>query len=584
MCRPLAMLAVVALDVAFAGVLCAANIDSNLAASPATQAGGGGCYPVGLDPGPEDPLNVFDPEWAAIDVGTHSPPVADPITLHGTVALSKINEIGDYPASHEGDDQNTFLIVDPADMSFVATGNLGPHGEEAGQLEVEWEIAKYPLFAWAGAGDRMTTVGRWIWDCGHADPDPVGACSVTTSQACVVAADCAPPACPGCMPGQTCGGVTFNYHSELHPPQALAVSRTGQGFAFAKKPRGGRPATRTDVWISPDGGGAGDRCVVTHRPNPLDLVFVTNCFPLAEPLANVNASDFAFDVPLPPRPPGRSRRPRVRVYDRTPRRLPRPAVTTTFVDGPAPFVHAVVDMTTPVRGRLPSMVGKTIVAGWRGDRTPTTRLAVRVTAIEILNPLKPLRPAVPLKQRCSASTAQDCSAMPCPAGESCLSLGGPVPGWEVFVEINGIWQRLAGLEDVQTPRTVRQRRRFDVALPVDGALHLHASGRSLDCRETLYGMSLARILGLYGIATDGPACLLAASHDIGELDLSFPGPDFGSGGGSAAHVTQSLGGAGGSCTAAPAELCLTDADCPGGTTCAVSGGSYKLHYTISKRR
>src|SRR5262249_41335311 len=149
---------------------------------------------------------------------------------------------------------------------------------------------------------------------------------------------------------------------------------------------------------------------------------------------------------------GRPRRPRVRVFDRTPRGLPSPAVTTTFVDGPAPVVHAVVAMTRAVRGRLPSMVGKTIIAGWRGERRPTTHLMVRVTAIEALNPLKPAQPAVPLKKRCSATTAQDCSGTPCPAGESCLSLSGPVPGWEVFVEVNGIWQRLAGLEDVQTPR------------------------------------------------------------------------------------------------------------------------------------
>src|SRR3989442_231722 len=123
MYRLLAVLAVVALGVAFPGVLRAANIDSNLAPSPAAQASGGGCYPVGLDPGPADPLNPFDTEWAAIDVVTNSPPVAVTITLQGTVALSKITEIGDYPARQEGDDKNSFLIVDPADMSFVATGN-----------------------------------------------------------------------------------------------------------------------------------------------------------------------------------------------------------------------------------------------------------------------------------------------------------------------------------------------------------------------------------------------------------------------------------------------------------------------------
>src|SRR5438552_1390623 len=128
----------------------------------------------------------------------------------------------------------------------------------------------YPLFAWAGTGDRMTTVGRWIWDCGHGNPDPEGACSSTASQACALDSDCASPACVGCIAGETCVGTVFNYHSELHPPQAVAVSRPGAGHAFSRRRKGGRLATRTDVWITAGGGGAGDRCVVTHHANPLD--------------------------------------------------------------------------------------------------------------------------------------------------------------------------------------------------------------------------------------------------------------------------------------------------------------------------
>ena len=31
------------------------------------------------------------------------------------------------------------------------------------------------------------------------------------------------------------------------------------------------------------------------------------------------------------------------------------------------------------------------------------------------------------------------------------------------------------------------------------------------------------------------------------------------------------------------QLCLTAADCPSGETCTVTGGSYRLHYTISRR-
>src|SRR5207249_900263 len=141
-------------------------------------------------------------------------------------------------------------------------------------------------------------------------------------------------------------------------------------------------------------------------------------------------------------------------------------VTTTFVDGTPPHVHAVVDMTSPVRGRLPRTVGKTIFTGWRRDQTPVTRLLVHLTAIEILNPLKPVAPAMDEKKRCSVTTAQDCSATPCPRGEKCLTLGGPIPGWELFFETNGDWRRrgrlVLGHHEPALPRRCRLPERRDV--------------------------------------------------------------------------------------------------------------------------
>jgi len=561
----------------------AAYIDSNDAVSTETQMNGGGCYPPSNSGPPTEQLNLLNPEWAAIDVGAHLPPESDPVALHGTVVFAKINEGGDDPGNHDSDDQNTLIDVDAADMGLVATGNVGPHGEEAGTLEWELEIGKYPLFAWAGPGDRITTVGRWIWDCGHPDPDPLGTCSTTMSQQCVLDSDCAAPGCPTCLPGETCVGTVWNYHSEIHPPQAVAVTRLGGGYSPGRR-RVGRRATRTDVWITPDGGGAGDRCVVTHQADSLQQATI-ECFPLSQPLANVNASDFAFDLPLPPRPAGDTRPPRVKVRDQTPSGLPRPAVTTTFVDGPTPVVHAVVNMTTPIAGQLPSMVGKAIIARWRGDRTPMARVRLQVTAIDILNPLKPVHPAVSQRMRCSETSSQDCSATPCPPGETCRTFGGPIPGWEVFLEANGNWQKLAGLEGIVAPGSVPQRLRYDEAVPTTGGvLRLHATGHSLDCRESVYGMSIRRDLEIFGI-TDTLACLQdAESHDVGELDLTFTAAALPPRGQSASYVTQSVGGAGGSCSTTASQLCLTDADCPDGEMCDVTGGAYRLHYTITRKR
>jgi len=576
-------LVVVGLPLILAPLSLAAYRDSNEAVSAQTQANGGGCYPVSRTGPPTEMLNLLNPEWAAIDVGSHLPPESDPATLHGTVVFAKINEGGDDPGDHDSDDQNTLIDVDAADMGLLATGNVGPHGEEAGNLEWELEIGKYPLFAWAGHGDRITTVGRWIWDCGHPDPDPLGTCSSTMSQQCIVDSDCRQPGCPTCLPAETCVGTVFNYHSEIHPPQAVAVTRLGGGYSFSSRRRAGRRATRTDLWITPDGGGAGDRCVVTHQPDSSQQATI-ECFPLSQPLANVNASNVAVDIPLPPRPANATRPPRVKVFDRTPAGLPQPGVTTIFVDGPTPVVHTVVAMTTPVGGVLPSNVGKTIIAAWRGDRTRVARTRVQVTAIEILNALKPVHPATSERMRCSETSTQDCSATPCPPGETCRKFGGTIPGWEVFLEANGNWQKLAGLEGIVAPGTVPQSLVYDEAIPLTGGvLRLHATGHSLDCRESVYGMSIRRDVEIFG-PTDTLACLLdAESHDIGDFDLTLDAATLPAPGKSASYVTQSVGGAGGSCSTSTGQLCLTDADCPSGETCAVTGGSYRLHYTIRRR-
>jgi hypothetical protein len=574
------LLAVITLALAGATRAPAAFIDSNLAVSPTTHLGGGGCYPVSITPGLLDMLVLINPEWAAVDVGAHMPPLSDPVTLHGTVNLSKINEGGDFPGDHVTDDQNTLATLDAADQGFISTGNVGPEGVEAGQIELEWEISSYPLFAWAGTGDRYTGRGRWIWDCGHPSANPDGQCSTTTMQACIIDSDCAPPNCPSCVGGETCTNVTFNYHSELHPPQAVAITRT-HGYRPAKRMRFGRRGTRTDVWISPDGGGAGDACVLTHHANASDLLS-ENCFPFSQPIANVNDQDFSFQIPLPPRPAGNTSPPHVVVFDRTPKGLPRAPVTTTFIDGPNPVVLAVVHTTQPIGGQLPSKIGKIIFARWQHDPTPVTHVRVRVTGIEIVNPLKPVTPAVSLRKRCSTTTSQDCSATPCPGGETCLTLGGPTPGWQIYLEANGDWREVPALDTVAAPGMIPLNLVYDLGLLPGDTLHLHATGKSLGCLEAqLYGRSLAADLALYGLF-DGATCLVDMSHDIGSFDLTYNAPDFGAGKPPISYVTQSVGGDGGHCSTTTGQLCLVDADCPTGETCAETGGAFKLHYTINR--
>src|SRR5262249_47231938 len=129
-------------------------------------------------------------------------------------------------------------------------------------------------------------------------------CSVSSSHQCVLDGDCRPPICASCGASETCVGTHYGYSSELHPPYATAAIRQGRGAVVTRRP-GGRavPATRVDVFVSPDAAGAGDRCILTHRDPDAALLGV-ECFPLAQRVATLNAQDFTFDVPLPPQPPG----------------------------------------------------------------------------------------------------------------------------------------------------------------------------------------------------------------------------------------------------------------------------------------
>jgi hypothetical protein len=206
-----------------------------------------------------------------------------------------------------------------------------------------------------------------------------------------------------------------------------------------------------------------------------------------------------------------------------------------------------------------------------------------VTGIEILNALKPVTPVVSERKRCSVTTAQDCSATPCPAGQDCRTWGGNIEGWEVFLEVNGDWRSLDQLADVSAPVTVPEAVAYDLALPAGEPLRLHATGHSLDCRETMYDQSLSTDLQIFGF-TDGVNCLLAESHDVGDFELALGDVDLPARHRSKSYVTQSIGGKGGACSTTTSQLCLTTADCPSGETCVVTGGSYKLHYTIVRRR
>lgn len=487
-------------------------LDSSLA----LRSNGGGCTPFGIAAALADPTNPADfqnvlqrlvavnPEWApVVDGGTG--PDSTPVLIHGTAIDSHLSTT-DFPSTHVFIDQNTDILLDPEDAGCAATGNATAELGDLGtirqpHLEMEWEAGRYPAWAWAGPGDRVVALGRWIFDCGHEDAVP-GVCSGTTD-ACILDTDCAA--------GVTCLGVVFNYHSELHPPQAVAVIRAGRSAAMLTSGKQSAvtamPATRADVFVSSDGGGAGDRCVLTPVPSLGALLFAQNCFPFDHPLAPINAFDFEFDVDLPVPHQGS-----VPVWNVVARADQAPAVPADVRIEPVsgsgkPRLHVTVLMTEPVNGVMPTGYASTIFAGWElPSALPVQHVRVTIDGIEIANPLTHVTP-VPL----------------------------PSPGtWRIEASVNGEWQRFADV-----PATVGSHGAnlvYDQLLLPDGQLTVHAQAESQGCEDFVRGQPLGQIVGFFtglaggdtlvGLQLAG-ACDFDVEIDDGEIDVAFGGPRFG---------------------------------------------------------
>ena len=535
----------------------AAPVDSDLAAAQS----GGGCYPTGINPAVLDMLTLINPEWAPIVNGQ----VVDsaPVLVHGTVHGMHGDTSGDFPATHVRADVNHFVALDPADADRLATGN------DDLLLHFEWEAGAYPAWAWAGTGDRVVGLGRWIFDCGHPGTTP-GTCTGSSATGCFIDGDCSS--------GATCAGEHFGYSAELHPPYATAAIRSGRGAIVSSRPNATAvPAVKADIYVSPDAGGAGDRCILTHRASAGDLLSV-QCFPLSQPMATINAQDFEFDLPLPPQP-AHGKLNRLVITQPPPGGVGARIRVKRQLKNSPPSLHVIVRLTRPVQGRLPTGYAGTIVAGWLHDPTPLTHVRVSAQAVVINNALQPATPVAP--KGCSTSDTPCNTSADCPSGESCWGAD-PVRSWVLQAAVNGEWQFLSGLDVVSTGDVIPQTVVYDQYLPASGAVHLEMNGVAHECVDTLYGKSLALDLGNFGFVK-GLLCLNSTAHPAGSIDVTYPGPDFGAGaGGSADYETTSVGGQGGHCSLTSGLLCVVSDDCPTGESCLTTGGAVALRYRIER--
>ena len=118
--------------------------------------------------------------------------------FYGYAAYTHVAD-SDLPTDHDWHDFNAYLYLDEdaypnnSDTNFEATANyLVPlafpfwRPNQTKVMEVEWDSTYLPQRFWPVAGDRLWMKGHFIWDCGHPD----------------------------------------GYHNEIHPPKAIAFTRS----------------------------------------------------------------------------------------------------------------------------------------------------------------------------------------------------------------------------------------------------------------------------------------------------------------------------------------------------------------------
>ena len=121
------------------------------------------------------------PTW--VYVNDHDAPATGPPPpqqrLEGVVSSRYFPQLAshpteeDLPTVHRAYDFNFNVLPDRAYRRLLGgdpaahTGNFEGKGTSTGRVHVEREQSALPMFAWPEPGDRVASVGSWIWDCGH---------------------------------------------------------------------------------------------------------------------------------------------------------------------------------------------------------------------------------------------------------------------------------------------------------------------------------------------------------------------------------------------------------------------------------
>jgi uncharacterized protein DUF11/thrombospondin type 3 repeat protein len=237
-------------------------------------------------------VDIPDPGWVLVDPAQRFRSVTGQVikTKPGGVNMGTRVTHTDFAFSHDSHDVNVFVQVDPGQENILS--DVGhPNDEDPVSsaadlltptiLELEWETGTrpdergpgapertFPRWAWPNPGDRVWANGNWIFDCGH---------------------------------GKSVAGVSHK-RTELHPPRAIASMRE-QVRTLPDTGSTPVPVTATDLYIHGQAGVVTDLLVCS----PAALINQGSCDIAPEPhRGNPIDDDFAFDVPLPPRPSPRA--------------------------------------------------------------------------------------------------------------------------------------------------------------------------------------------------------------------------------------------------------------------------------------
>ena len=185
----------------------------------------------------------------------------------------------DHPASHNSNDANAFVELDPPFRRILVDDTAEDKGPllPFGGLEVEWEEREWPEAFRPVVGDRISALGYQVVDCGH------------------------------------------EKYTELHPPIAVAVHRPRAVLLPARvrfqdadattQPTGSNvvvPGIVTDLWASLRGGQALDcQSASLHQPvlTPLPNGASVHITCVKQPITNL--VNFEFTIYLPPNPADR---------------------------------------------------------------------------------------------------------------------------------------------------------------------------------------------------------------------------------------------------------------------------------------